>query len=172
MAINRNISAAKAVMWNGDEAARVRGLTPNDIAVILDREGTNLRAVLDALDEVDLGGLDTKDADQVAGRLVTAAPGIVVHLSKTLPRFIAAVIAVAADGDDEDIDHVTAEWPLALQFLALSEIAILTFSGAEGFRAFVGNVFALAGLAKTLTGANTGTAEPTLSGSGSTPSSS
>lgn len=172
MGINRNISAAKVVMWNGEEAATVRGLTPNNLATILQMEGTNLRSALDALDEADLQGVDPKDTDAIAGRLISAAPAVIVHLSKTLPRFLAAIIVVAADGEEDDISHVAEEWPLALQFLALTEIAVLTFSGAEGFRAFLGNAFALAGLAKTLTGANTGTAAPTPSGSGSTPSSS
>lgn len=172
MGLNRNISTAKAVMWNGEEAARVRGLTPNNLATVLQLEGTSLRSALDALDEADMQGVDPKDTDAVATRLIAAAPSIVVHLSKVLPRFLAAVIVVAADGEEEDIDYVAQEWPLALQFLALTEIAVLTFSGAEGFKAFVGNAFALAGLAKTLTGANTGTDAPTPSGSGSTPSSS
>ena len=172
MGINRNITTAKAVIWNGDEVARVRGLTPNNLATVLQLEGSNLREALDALDQVDLQGLDGKDSEAVAGRLVQAAPAIIVHLTKVLPRFLAAVIVVAADGEEDDIDYVAAEWPVALQFLALTEIAVLTFSGPEGFKAFVGNAFALAGLAKTLTGANTGTAASTPSESGSTPYSS
>lgn len=174
MAINRKISTTKAVMWNGEEVADVRGLSSNDIAVILEREGAGLRAVLDMLDEADLSGVDVTNQEQVAGAVMGIAPTMVVQLSRMLPAFLATVIAVAADGDDEDIDHIEKHWPVALQFLALSEIASLTFSGAEGFRAFVGNVLALGGLTKVLTGAdkNTGTAGPTPSGSGSIPSSS
>ena len=174
MAINRNITTAKQVMWNGQEAARVRGLSANDLATVLQREGSGLKTVLDALDNVDLEGVDTQDTNAVSGKLLAAGPQIVVELSRSLPLFLATLIVVAADGDDDDIEHVANDWPVALQFLALSEIASLTFSGAEGFRAFVGNAFALVGLAKTLTGAdkNTGTAGRTLSENGATPSSS
>ena len=174
MAISRNITTSKAVTWNGVEAARVRGLTPNDLQVILEAEGGSLREALNALDEVDLAGVQTSDHDAIAQRLIAAGPSIVVHLSKVLPRFLATVVVVASDGTDEDIDYVVSDWPLPLMFMALSDIAALTFSGPEGFRTFVGNVSALAGLSKTLVGAdkNTGTAGSTRSESGATPSSS
>lgn len=173
MAINRKLTTAKSVKWNGDEAARVRGLTPNDIALILEREGESLKTVLDVLDEVDLAGIGEGETDKLADRIMAAGPGIVVHLSKMLPRFLAAVIVVASDGDEDDIDYVASDWPLALQFLALADIATLTFSGPEGFKAFVGNVLGLVGLAKTLTGAdkNTGTAALTQSDGGASTSS-
>src|SRR5690606_14019108 len=138
MAIKR-ITTSKTVLWNGGEAASVRGLSSADLATILKREGTGLRSVLDALDEVDVQDVQGGDRDAIAGALMRAGPGIVVHLAKTLPHFIATVIVVAADGEDEDIEHVASDWPVALQFLALCEIASLTFSGPEGFRAFVGN---------------------------------
>ena len=174
MAINRKITANRAVQWNGEEAARVRGLTPNDLAVILEREGSGLRAALDVLDDADLNTVDTSDANAVAGALIKVGPQVVVQLSQALPHFLATIIVVAADGDDEDVQIVASEWPLALQFMALTEIAVLTFSGAEGFRDFLGNAYALVGLGKTLTGAdkNTGPAAQTPSGGGSIPSSS
>lgn len=178
MGINRKIRTASVVRWNGEEAAQVRGLSSNDIAVILEREGTDLRAVLDALDEADLSGVDVGNTDQVAGALARVGPGLVVELARRLPRFLATVIAVAADADDEtieeDVQHISTDWPVPLQFLALTEIASLTFSGPEGFRAFVGNVLALGGLTKVLTGAgnNTGTAAQIPSENGSQPYSS
>lgn len=177
MAINKKASLRKSVKWNGGEVAQVRGLSSRDIEVILSREGESLRSVLDALDDqVDLHAVDVKNPDSIAAAIMKAGPGTVVQISRMLPHFLSTVVAVAADSEDldGDVEHIAAEWPVALQFMALTDIAVLTFSGPEGFRAFVGNVLALVGLAKTLTGAdkNTGTGAPTPSASGVTQSSS
>lgn len=170
MAIIRNITTAKPVVWNGEEVAQVRGLSPNDLAIVLEREGEGLRDVLSAFDDLDVQ--DVKDKDQVAGALMQMGPQIVVHLAKAVPSLLASIIVVASDGNDDDVEYVEKNWPLALQFLALTDIAVLSFSGAEGFRTFVGNAFALVGLAKTLTGADkaTGTGASTPSESGATQS--
>lgn len=168
MAINRGIQNVRdSVMWNGEEAATVRGLTPNDVAQLLADEGRGLHVMLEANEAFSFADIDLKNKEQIADRIMAEAPKLLVHLANNLPDFLAKLIAVAADGDDEDADFIRDNWSLPLQYEALRKIAVQTFSGPEGFRMFVGNVLALADTMRSLTGRKAGApAERTLPPSG------
>ena len=156
MAINKSIKNVRdAVMWNGEEAASVRGLTPNDVAQLLADKGQGVHVMLEASDAFSFADIDLNDKGQVADKIMSDAPKMIVHMANNLPDFLAKVIVVAAGGDDEDVEYIRDNWPLPLQFEALRKIAVQTFSGPEGFRMFVGNVLALAGAVKNLTGGQT-----------------
>lgn len=156
MAINRGIKNVRdRVLWNGEEAATVRGLTPNDVAQLLADQGRGVHVMLEASETFTFSDIDLHNKDQVADRIMEEAPRLLVHLANHLPDFLAKLIAVAAEGDDEDADFIRDNWSLPLQYEALRKIAVQTFSGPEGFRMFVGNVLALAETVKSLTGGKT-----------------
>jgi hypothetical protein len=148
--IKTKFGTTRPILWDGEEVAQVRGLTPNDLSSILSQEGNGLQAMLACLDDIDFTKANEQD---ITAGLMKAGPSIVVKLSREFPAFIATVIAVAGDGEDDAVEWITQYWPLGLQLEAMIQICSLTFSGPEGFRAFVGNVFALVKLTDTLTGA-------------------
>ena len=159
MGINRTITAARAsVKWNGEEAAVVRGLTPADVSNILVMEGENLIALIKAFDTMDTGNVDFKNTEAVADMIMGKATPLLTSLANDAPRFLAAIIAVAARDKEDDLEELTSfveeNFTLALQFECLKDIARMTFIGPEGFRLFVGNVSALASTVAGMTSAS------------------
>ncbi|HEY1404749.1 MAG TPA: hypothetical protein VGB05_11515 [Pyrinomonadaceae bacterium] len=147
MAINRALRAVRtSIEWNGEKAADVRGLTPTDIAAALTSEGDKFDGILEAFDMLDL----TAGTDALADQAMQQAPMIVMKLAANAPRFIANLIAFAAD-DVDAVDDVML-WPAPLQFEVLTEIARLTFAGPEKLHLFLGNVAALVDILSNITG--------------------
>lgn len=151
MAINKALQLKKVkVMWEGEEAAEVRGLVPADIAAIMAEAGERVHDILAALEEHDFHKA-SGSVEDVADRLLAELPKTIAKISHSVPEFVALVIAYAAD-DKDNVDHIRDNWVIPLQFEALAEVARLTFVNDEGFRKFVGNVVALLQSGNTLTG--------------------
>lgn len=147
MGINKELALHSVpVMWNGQEAARLRGLNPTDILKLLAKEGNAVDVGLSAVDGFDLSDVDTQDKAALAEAIIERAPKFLMTLSNQVPGFLAGLIAVAAD--DPGSEEYVQGWPLGLQFEALSTISRMTFNGPEGFAVFVGNVVALLGTAQ------------------------
>jgi hypothetical protein len=158
MGINRNTaSLSKSVSWDGNEVAVVRGLTPSNIADILIQEGESLIDLFNAFEKLDTKGVDMKDNEAVATMIMEKAVPMLATLAKDAPRFLAAIIAVAASSKDDDVaadtDFIAENFSLPLQFECLKEIARMTFVGPDGFRLFLGNVSALASTVAAMTSA-------------------
>lgn len=145
MAISKSFKMhGHSVQWNGEEAATVRGLTPNDITKILLAEGEGVLGLFGLRDEIDLKGVDLKDTNAVADVLMEQGPNVLIRAASTMPLLIARIIGVAGDDDsDETVFQIATTWPLPLQFEILGQIARMTFVGPEGFRQFLGNVSTL-----------------------------
>src|SRR5690625_813406 len=154
MSINKaQKNVRSTVLWHGEEAAKVRWLTPNDVAQLLADRGQGIQALLEANDAFSLAGIDLDNKEAIADRIMESGPKLVVHLASTMPDLIARLIAVAAEeDDDETVEYIRDNWSLPLQFEALRHIAVQTFAGPEGFRMFVGNVLALGQTVSHLTG--------------------
>lgn len=170
MGINKSLALATAsVEWNGEEAAKVRGLSPADIGTIIAVHGEDIFEAFLSLDEFD--SLRVGSVEDVADKLMADGPKIIGKMSTAMPRLIAFVIACAADAKD-DVESIE-PWPLPLQFDCLVQIARLTFVGPEGFRVFVGNVQALVASIGAMTNAKGKEAvsqrDPTLDLSGGEP---
>lgn len=153
--LNKTIRKRVAtVMWAGEVAAEVRGLTPDDVAQILVAMGQDIGAVFDALDTLDT--VDFRQAaanpDALADKLLQILPQALAAFRTHLPDVMAKLIAVAAD-DPDSWEHVRDNYDVTLQFLILAEVMRVTFTNVEGFKAFAGNVLALAGAVQNLTSA-------------------
>jgi hypothetical protein len=149
MAINKALKGAtRKVEWNGVEAAEVRGLSPNDVFGLLNEEGNGVKSLIVSAEN--LGIKAGMPIEQIAAQIEVQAPQLFVALAEEMPKFLAKLIALAAD-DESAWEHVMEHWPIALQFMAVSDIAALSFGGVHGFRMFVGNVLALAGIVGTMT---------------------
>jgi len=155
------LNAKQKVLWNGQEAAEVRGLTPDDFANILVVDGETLDGALQAFDSLDLAGVNPRDSNSVADAVMSQGPKVLVAVANKAPGIIARIIAVAADDNTpEAIEAIRTGFPLPLQFEILRQISIQTFAGPEGFRLFVGNVAALVGTVGAMTSAKSMTRTP------------
>lgn len=163
MAIKKSFAMHGApVQWGGEEAATVRGLSPNDITDIVLAEGEGILELFGLRDSIDLKGVDLKDSEAVADVLMAQGPQALIQVAQKLPLLLARIIAVAADENNEDqIIEISKAWPLPLQFEALAVIARMTFMGPEGFRAFVGNVSTLLSSLSAITNVKTIPPRPT-----------
>lgn len=139
----------KKIEWNGQFAAEVRGMTPNDIVRLIASNPDEADQVAALLDE------DTSDllvgeqnADEIAEALQSAATRSFGKVAAKVPDLLAKVIATACDSPDQ-WELVRDRFVLPLQFDILQEVARLTFVDPPGFRRFVGNVMALIGAFKT-----------------------
>lgn len=171
MAINKALKLKKVpVMWEGEEAAVIRGLVPNDIAQIIRLAGERIHDVLAAIEEHDMLKSSNTPIEEKAQQILDELPKTIQRISASVPEFVALIIAYAAGaGDDQEaVDHIRNEWSIALQFECLAQIARETFVDEKGFRAFVGNVVALlnsgnvltsGAKAKKLTGRERGTSD-------------
>lgn len=160
MAINKSFGNTKTpVMWNGEEALSVRGLTPDDITKVLILEGENIADLFGTATAVDLSGVNTRDTEQLADWLMAKAPTLLMALANKSPTLLARILAVSAmEGEDdleESAEYIRSNFTLPLQFEAAVRIAALTFAGPEGFRLFVGNVMALVETVAALTSVKT-----------------
>ena len=138
----------KKVEWNGQFAAEVRGLTPNDIMRVIAENPAEADAVFDTLE----GGVRSKlgegpTSDDVADAVQGGVAGSFGSIVAKAPDLVAKLIAIAADSPD-DWQAVRDKFVLPLQFDILTEVARLTFIDPPGFRRFMGNVMALVGALK------------------------
>ena len=155
MGINKEIVSKKTeVQWNGAVAVTVKGLTPNDIARVLQNAGEDIAGVVGIADSLDglKSSVEGQPADDVAEILVKQVPMILQSIGTHLPELLARLIAVGAEDEDE-WEFVLKEFNVGLQFECLKEIANLSFNGPEGFRMFVGNALALLDTGRTLSSA-------------------
>lgn len=134
-----------AFAWSGQPIATLRGISANDIAVVLTSESDNIQKIFEAiegpLNDKQAMSIDFADKDAVAAILSDRAKPMMMGLLSQFPAVIAKVIACAADEP-----HLWSEYlrlPLPAQMQAITEIARLTFVDAAGFETFVGNVVAL-----------------------------
>lgn len=171
----KKLAVPKAtITWEGQEVAKVRGVSPSDLASLLVQVGEDLAGLFDLREEIDKMQLTGGTPDELADTLLTHWPKIVGAVGTHLPNLMAQLIARAADEPDE-WEMVKENYSFVLQFEILVEIAKLTFNSPEGFAKFLGNVFALVDLSGTLTSGatkrpRTNGAPPYL-GAGSTTSS-
>lgn len=155
MGINKEIVSRKTqVMWNGDVAVTVKGLTPNDIARVLRYAGEDIAGVVGIADDLDglKASVSGQTGDAVAEILVKQVPRILESAGTHLPELLARLIAIGAEDEDE-WEFVLKEFNVGLQFECLKAIADLSFNGPEGFRMFVGNALALLDTGRTLSSA-------------------
>lgn len=153
MGINKNIvSKEVAVVWGGGEVATIRALTPNAISTILVKEGQGLIDLFKAFEDMDFKNVDLNNTDAVAEMVMSRAPEFLMKVANDAPRFLATVIAVAT-GEEDEVDFVQKEFSFPLQFECLMQIASATFVGPEAFKAFLGNVAALASTVTAMTSA-------------------
>lgn len=151
MSINNDFQVErKKIEWNGQFAAEVRGLTPQDIMRVIAENPVEADAVFEALEEDAREHLsdDSLSADQIAGALEAGASKSFGKVLTKAPGLVAKVIAVACDSPDQ-WEMVRDRFVVPLQFECAQEIARLTFIDPPGFRRFVGNVMALVGTFKT-----------------------
>ena len=152
MAINKAITGVRrSVEWNGETAADIRGLSPEDVFELLNDTGDGVEAMLRTVEQVSLADVDIKDANSLASAVTSQAPLVVVTMAKEMPSFLARLICKAADSEDEESVQSVTKWPIALQFMAIADVCELSFGGAHGFRQFVGNVLALVGVVDQMT---------------------
>lgn len=143
MAINKALKIDRVpVMWNGQEAATVRGLRPSDIAEIFRLAGDRVNEILVVVEEFEFIKHGGGDPQLRAEKILEALPGAIAKVAACVPEFVAQVIAFAAD-EPESVDHVRDEWNISLQAEALKAVAAATFVDDAGFKAFVGNAMAL-----------------------------
>lgn len=126
---------ARVELADGEHFA-VRGLSLNDIAVLVVEHGPKLGELYDQF--VALGGEPTTDA-----LVAFAAP--VLH---TAPEIAAQLIAAAA-GDAEDVD-VAARLPFPVQLDALEKLVKLTFDAGGGAKKVMETVVRLAASTNSL----------------------
>lgn len=145
MAINTNFYQKRTeVKFNGEVACTVRGLTPNDLAQVMVENAGDLESVMQFFEkDATLSRINPHDDDALATALRENTSKMFGKIVSLAPNLLAKVIAVASD-DSDKWEAVRDNFVLPLQLDALTEIAKLTFVDADGFKAFVGNVLALA----------------------------
>ena len=111
---------------NGDSFS-VRGLSLNDIAILVSRHKAKLEALFNSFD----GDLS---AESLSGHLSAAL--------NTAPEVVAELIACAS-GDPDDVE-IAASLPMPVQVDALEKTVKLTFDAGGGPKKFVETVVRLA----------------------------
>lgn len=154
MAINKEFFAPReAVKYNGIEVCDVRGITPDDLARIMVENAADVEQVFTMLERDDtLKDIAKDDPEAVMGAMKTHGKSFFNMLITKVPELIAKIIAVAAD-DPEGYDHIRKNFVLPVQLEAITTVAKLTFVDSNGFKAFLGNVLALAGKSDETTSA-------------------
>jgi len=148
----------RALLSNDEQVATIRGITAEDLSLLLTVVGGNIEGMFSAADGLDVSSLNLKDTDALSEQIMDRAPGVIAGIAQHMPDLIHSIIAVATleDGDgisiSEAVDLVR-QWPAPLQVEALKLVAVATFNTPEGFRLFVGNVKALVGSVRALTSA-------------------
>lgn len=147
MSINQQYQVErKEVMWNGQVAGDVRGLTPNDIMSVVAENPKEADMIFSIMEEeADLSA--DASPDDIATSLESAAKTSMSKVVAKAPNIIAKLIATACDSPDH-WEFVRDKFVLPLQFEMLQEVARLTFIDPPAFRRFLGNVMALVGAIK------------------------
>ncbi len=153
--LNKEIRKRTATIYWGDEvAAEVRALAPTDVAQVLVAMSQDIGAVFNALDSID--GMDLRQAaanpEGLAEVIMTRLPIAMAAFQRHLPDVMAQLVATASD-NPEEWEFVRDNFDVALQFNILAEVCRITFVSVDGFKAFMGNVLALAGVVENLTSA-------------------
>lgn len=145
MALNTNFYQQRTeVRHNGEVACTVRGITPNDLAQVMVENASDLESVMQFFERDSmLSRIDPTDDDALATALRDNTSKMFGKLVALVPNLLAKIIAIASD-EAGKWEIVRDKFVLPLQLNALTEIARLTFVDADGFKAFVGNVVALA----------------------------
>jgi hypothetical protein len=151
MSLNNDFQVErKKVEWNGQFAAEVRGLTPQDIMRVIAENPVQADAVFESLQgEVkdQFANDDDRSTEEIAVTLQDSATKSFGKIVAQFPDLVAKIIAAACDSPDQ-WEVVRDRFVLPLQFECAQEIARLTFIDPPGFRRFVGNVMALIGTFK------------------------
>ncbi len=153
--LNKEIRKRTATVYSGDEvAAEIRALAPTDVAQVLVAMSQDIGAVFAALDSID--EIDFRQAaanpEAMADKVMAVLPSALVAVQRHLPDVMAQMIATAS-GEPDSWEFVRDNFDTALQFNILAEVCRLTFVNVEGFKVFMGNVLALAGVVQNLTSA-------------------
>lgn len=169
MALSKTFNQTRrALLSDGEQVATLRGVTAEDLSLLLTVIGGNIDGLFNAAEEFDRGSLNIGDTDALSDQLMQRAPSIFAGIARNMPDVIHTIIAVAAmeDGDglsvQEAVDAVRG-WPMPLQAEALKLVFVATFNSPDGFRLFVGNVKALVGSVRALTSAEQSTPAPVQS---------
>ena len=156
MGINREFLTSKeAVYWNSIEVGSIRVLSAQDIALLMVKGGDLIAGLFLDFDKADLQKFITDDPDKLADMITEIAPRLLGGVALKAPDLVAMIIAIASDSEEieQDMVHIMANWPIALQLDYLSRLARMSFVDPEGFRVFVGNALALVSSIEVLTGA-------------------
>lgn len=148
----------RALLSNNEQVATIRGITAEDLSLLLTVVGSNMDGLFNVAEELDRSSLDVKDTDKLSEQIMDRAPGVIAGVARHMPDVIHTIIAVATleDGDGISIAEaveLVRSWPAPLQIEALKLVAVSTFNTPEGFRLFVGNVKALVASVRALTSA-------------------
>lgn len=169
MALSKTFKKNRRALLSGnEEVATLRGITSEDLSLLLTVIGGNIDGLFSAAEEFDRGSLALGDTDALSEQLMDRAPAIFAGIARNMPDVIHTIIAVSAieDGDGvtiADAVDMIRQWPIPLQAEALKLVFVETFNSPEGFRLFVGNVKALVGSVRALTSVGPSTPAPVQS---------
>lgn len=155
MGINVSSLAVKEDFnYGGKNYGTIRAIVPQDLAVVLATFKGSISELFGAADSLDFKTLDVKDVDKLADQLTERGPQFLLSLARNVPGLLANIIAVCADDPDMAVE-VEAGMPLPAQMAYLSKLAVISFGDVQGFKEFVGNVYALISAVEALTSAPT-----------------
>lgn len=123
----RNFKPRTATMQAGDETVALRGLTVNDLSLLMESHASSLRAVWDHWN-------GAKDAPTDGAR----QDRMLVLLLREFPALSADVIAIAAN--EPDAGEQARRLPFPTQLDALVKIARLTFEEVGGLGNFLSSL--------------------------------
>jgi hypothetical protein len=146
MSLNTNFYIQKKpIVWQGQDVCEVRGITPNDLAQAMTENAADMEAVVLLLEkDKDLANTGDMGPDAIQAMIESNTKRLFTSVLTSAPNLVAKLIAIACDSPDQ-WEFVKANYVLPLQFEIIREVAMLTFVDGEGFKAFLGNVMALAG---------------------------
>lgn len=155
--LSKSITKREAKIYWGDgddPVAIVRPLSPDDFCQILVDLSEDVGGIFDAWDRIDKIDLKAGRANPefLAEQIISVLPSALAQLRVHLPSVLARIVARAADEPDA-WEYVRDNYDANLQFMILAEVARITFINVTGFKAFMGNVVALVGVAEQMTSA-------------------
>lgn len=124
------------------ETFGVRGLNSQDIAILVETHSDTLDELFKLLgDSFGVKGASQDLVEKFDTKLAQAA----LHVAQKTPQFLAAVVALAAeenqqDGDFAQLIKITRTLPMPVQVNAVIEIAQLTFHEVGGIKKFISQV--------------------------------
>jgi hypothetical protein len=146
MSINTEFyTPVKAITWQDQAVCEVRGITPHDLSQIMSEHAADVETLLTIFEgDNATKGIDPTDEAAILAAVKEHQGRLFSTIMLAVPALVAKLIAVACDAPDAWTE-IRNKYPLPLQFEIVTEVAKLTFVDSNGFKAFVGNVMALAG---------------------------